>query len=700
MKFARFAAPFAALSLIVSACGPAAKQAETPLPTPVNVLGTAAKAMISELVLAPPSADAFTIRCDNSLDLMARMIADLEGRDDTAGATDIAFLDTLVNVGVSIGFGEASVIAEANPDPLIRESGATCQERTSDLLTRLSLSRPIYDRLVSIDAATLNEREAFLLARLLRDYRRAGIDKDEVTRDKVRSLNAELAEISSAFGKNLREIQGRVTLDSADDLIGLPQDYIDAHPPGEDGRIIITTDYPDTGPVFSYSPNEALRRDLLREANNRAWPENVEPLRQLLEKRYELATLLGYPNWAAYVTEDKMTGSPEVAEAFLSRVEAAATDAASIEYQRLLAKRVETEPDADTVPEWSGAYLSEQIRQSDYALNSQEVRQYFAYDNVRAGIFTLVEDLFGVQIATWEGAPVWDASVTAHEMHRNGMLVGRFYLDMHPRDGKFKHAAAFPIRVGPTSDGVPVYALLCNFPAGDHTTGLMEHQQVETFLHEFGHLIHGMFSAQPDFASLTMSNLEWDFIETPSQMLENWIWDYDTLARFAVNADGETIPRALVDKMNAARDFGTGLGTLRQLTYAYISLDYYNRPPDEVDLDQLWDVRQSALSPFETLPDTHRYASLGHLDGYSAIIYTYQWSLAIATDLFTVFETNGLRDTVTAERYRDLVLAPGSSKPAAQLVHDFLGRDWTPEAYEKKLIDAARAAPPKTKKKK
>jgi len=698
MKFLPLAVSLASLALVAAACTPAAKKAEVPDPAPVNVLETEAKAMMAQLIVAPASADAFTIRCDNSLDLMNKMIADMEARDAVAGAADIAFLDTLVNVGVSVGFGEASVIAEANPDAALREVGDTCRQRTSDVLTRLSLSRPVYDRLASIDPTALNPREAFLLARTLRDYRRAGIDKDEETRDKVRALNAELAEISTAFSKNLREIQGSVQLDSADDLIGLPQDYIDAHQPDENGKITITTDYPDTGPVFSYSPNEALRKDLLRQVNNRAWPENEEPLRQLLEKRYELATLLGYPNWAAYVTEDKMTGSPDVAEAFLARVEAAATDAAGIEHGRLLSKLNETQPDTSLVPEWSSAYLSEQIRQSDYALNSQEVRQYFAYDNVRAGIFALVEDLFGVQITTWDGAPVWDSSVTAHEMHRNGTLVGRFYLDMHPRDGKYKHAAAFPIRFGPTSDGVPVGALMCNFPAGDHTTGLMEHRQVETFLHEFGHLIHQMFSGQPDFASLSMSNLEWDFIEAPSQMLENWIWDYDTLARFAVNAEGETIPRDLVAKMNAARDFGTGLGMLRQLLYAGVSLNYYNRPPDEVDFDVIWDERQSALSPFEALPDVHRYASFGHLDGYSAIYYTYQWSLAISTDLFTEFEKNGLRDTATAERYRDLVLAPGSSRPAAQLVHDFLGRDWTPEAYEKKLIDAAKAAPPKTKK--
>ena len=690
MKFLPLALPLASLALIAAACTPAAKRAEVPAPAPVNALETEARAMMAQLIVAPASADAFTVRCDNSLDLVNKMIADMEARDATAGAADLKFLDTLTNLGYSIGYGEASVVAEANPDASLRDVADLCQQRTSDVLTRLSLSRPVYDRLAAIDTTTLNEREAFLLARLLRDYRRFGIDKDEETRDKVRALNAELAEISSEFSKNLREIQGSVQLDSVAALDGLPEDYIEAHQPDENGKITITTDYPDTGPIFSYSSNEALRKDLLRQINNRAYPENVEPLRRLLEKRYELATLLGYPNWAAYVTEDKMTGSPDVAEAFLARVEAAATDAAGIEHGRLLSKLNETQPDATLVPEWSSSFLSEQIRQSDYALDSQEVRQYFAYDNVRAGIFTLVEDLFGVEITTWDSAPAWDASVTAHEMHRNGELVGRFYLDMHPRDGKFKHAAAFPVRFGPTSDGVPVGVLMCNFPAGDHTTGLMEHRQVETFLHEFGHLIHLMFSGQPDFASLGMSNLEWDFIEAPSQMSQNWIWDYDTLAKFAVNAEGETIPRELVAKMNAARDFGKGLGTLRQLMYAGVSLNYYNRPPDEVDFNEIWDERQSALSPFETLPDVHRYASFGHLDGYSAIYYTYQWSLAISTDLFTEFEKNGLRDTATAARYRDSVLAPGSSKPAAQLVHDFLGRDWTPEAYEQFLINAAK----------
>lgn len=680
---------FASMTVLALAACTSAPEPMTLIPAPS--LEAQAHAIVSELVVAPVSAEAFTARCDSAIWLVNEMVTDLDTRTTPAGVDDIIFLDTLSAVGWSVGNGEAGIVSEANPDPAIRKAGEDCIQKFSDVFSNISLSRPIYERLASIDPATLSEDQAVVLARNLRDYRRSGVDKDETVREKVRALNAELSEISLEFNRNLREIQGSIKLDSAAELEGLPQDYIDARPPGEDGKITITTDTPDMGPIFGYSPNESLRKRLLEVSANRAWPENEAPLRRLLEKRYELAQTLGYPTWAAYITEDKMTGSPDVAADFLSKVEAAGREAARIEYDRLLAKQKEINPAATTVGEWSSRYLSEQIRLADYALDAQEVRQYFAYNNVRAGIFSMMEDLFEIEIRDWADAPVWHESVTAHEMYQDGVLVGRFFLDMHPRDGKFKHAAAFPIRVGPTRDGVPVASLMCNFPAGDHATGLMEHREVETFLHEFGHLIHMMLSGHAEFANLNMGGLEWDFIEAPSQMLENWVWDYDTLATFAMNAEGETIPQELVAKMNAARDFGTGINTLRQLVFAGVSLNYYNRPPAEVDFQAIWEERAAALSPFERLPDTHSYASFGHLDGYSAIYYTYQWSLAISTDLFTEFEKNGLRDKETALRYRDLVLAPGSSKPAADLVRDFLGRDWTPDAYERKLINAAKA---------
>ncbi len=679
------AASVAALSLLQACSVP-----DAPARSDRSKLSDEGMAMLKTLELAPASADAFTKRCDSALTQVEKMLTDLETRSGPAGVGDLKDYDSLLNLAVSVGYGEAAIIAEANPDAAIRATGDTCQQKTSDMTTRISLSRPLYDRLSSIDSTKLDARSAYFLKRTLGEYRHAGIDKDEPTREKIRGLNKDLAELSTEFNKNLREIQGSVKV-PPEDLLGLPEDYITNHPPGEDGFVTISTDYPDVFPIYTYSPDEALRKKLATEFLNRAYPENVASLRGLLEKRYELATTLGYDNWAAYITEDKMTGSPGVVSDFLESVEGAARNAAELEYNQLLEKQQELMPGATTVNDWSRTYLSELVRKSDYQLDSQEVRKYFAYNDVRDGIFSLVQDLFDVEIKPWDGAPVWQESVSGYEMYQNGELVGRFFLDMHPRDGKFKHAAAFPIRSGPTTDEVPVGALICNFPSGDHTTGLMEHSQVETFLHEFGHLIHDMFSGQPDYANLSMGNLEWDFIEAPSQMLENWVWDYETLATFAKDADGNTIPPELVEKMVAARDFGVGVGTLRQLLYANVSLDYYNRPPSEVDFDEIWDENQSKLSPFETLPDAHQYASFGHLDGYSAIYYTYQWSLAIATDLFSEFEANGLRNGETAKRYRNLVLAPGSSKPAAELVHDFLGRDWSPDAYEAYLLNAAEA---------
>lgn len=682
------AAASASAIALIGGCASSVDTGTNLLPDQAPLLAADAKAMIARLELAPDSAGSFEARCTGALGLTESMLADLAGRTGPASVADLQFFDTMSNLAYAIGYGEAGVLAEAHPDADVRKAGEDCQQKTSDVFSQISLSRPAYDRLASIDPATLDARSAYLLNRTLRDYRRAGVDKDEATRDKIRALNNELSALSTEFNRNLREIQGSIRV-APEALTGMPQDYINAHPPGEDGLVTITTDYPDLQPVFTYSPNDDLKRELMRVNQNRAYPENVAPLRGLLEKRYELATTLGFPNFAAYVTADKMSGSPETVRAFLSDIEAAARQAAGIEYARLLAKKQQTDPAATSVGDWSRAYLAEQIRQSDYNLNSQEVRKYFAYNDVRSGIFQLVEDLFGVEIRAWDSAPVWQEDVTAHEMYQDGVLIGRFFLDMHPRDGKYKHAAAFPIRFGPTTDGVPVAALMCNFPAGDHSTGLMEHGQVETFLHEFGHLIHMMFAAQPDYANLTMGAVEWDFVEAPSQMLENWVWDYDTLAKFAVDADGNTIPPELVAKMNAARDFGSGVNTLRQLILANTSLAYYDRPPAEVNLAE--DIRAwgAKLSLFEQLPETHSYASFGHLDGYSAIYYTYQWSKAISTDLFAVFEKNGLRDTATAASYRDLVLAPGSSKPAGEMIRDFLGRDWSPEAYEQQLIAAA-----------
>jgi thimet oligopeptidase len=309
------------------------------------------------------------------------------------------------------------------------------------------------------------------------------------------------------------------------------------------------------------------------------------------------------------------------------------------------------------------------------------VREYFSFGKVRQGVLDITSQMFGVtyrKIAT----PVWHASVEAYEMDdKDGNPIGRFYFDMHPREGKYKHAAAFPIRTGVEGQQLPEAALICNFPGADDPSALMEHSDVETFFHEFGHLVHHLFGGHQRWLGVSGFSTEWDFVEAPSQMLEEWGWDKAVLKRFAVNKAGETIPDHLIAKMQKARDFGKGLWVRHQMFYAALSLNYYNQDPSKIDLAAVAKAMQQEYSPFPYVRDTFFQYSFGHLDGYSAIYYTYMWSLVIAKDLFHVFEEKGLLNPDAASRYRKYILEPGGSKDAALLVKDFLGRDYTFDAF-------------------
>ena len=292
--------------------------------------------------------------------------------------------------------------------------------------------------------------------------------------------------------------------------------------------------------------------------------------------------------------------------------------------------------------------------------------------------------MFQVQIKPWK-TPVWDKLVEAYEMYDHGKLIGRFYFDSHPRPGKYEHANSVPLRAGTAAGQIPVGILVMNLPAGGHATGLMEHGDVETFLHEYGHLLHGIFGGQNQrWAAQSGVATEWDFVEAPSQMLENWVYDYDTLARFAVDASGTTIPRSLVDQMNKARYFSLGMDDMRQLGLTNVSLQYYlaPAPADLGAAARAFDSKYDTLPP---APSSQFQDAFSHLGGYAAAYYTYRWSIVIADDMFTQFAAHGLKDPATAARYRRLVLAPGGTRPAGELVADFLGRPISLDAYRANL---------------
>lgn len=629
------------------------------------------------------AAQAFIEKCKADIELATSYYERLA--QSRSPIPDLALLNQLNQLDIVLDrvAGTAQLYEYVHPQASMREAGSHCRKHLVGLITDISLSRPIYNRLVKVDSQQLNAINLRYWEKLVESFELSGVSQGKNERQRIRELNSEILNIGQEFNRIMREDVRTITVEPAL-LAGLPKDFIDAHPVNEQGLVTLTTDTPDYMPIMQYAHSDELRRKLYVAFRSRGYPQNNEVLTKLLQKRYELAKLLGFRNYAEYITSNKMIGTPESAADFIDKINQIAIPRAEEDYQALLKRLQQIQPGATEVDDWQKTYLENLIRTEVYEVDAQEVRRYFSYNKVKQGIFGLVQDLFGVRIQPWQ-TDVWHPSVEAYELWDGDQLLGQFYLDMHPREGKYQHAAHFGIREGVAGIQTPISALVCNFPGGDPHAALMEHDQVETFLHEFGHLLHSMFGGHQPWLALSGVSTERDFVEAPSQMLEEWVWDAQTLKTFATNEQGEVIPDGLIKKMNSGRDFGKGIFTRHQMFYAALSLNYYNQDPAEIDLDQIMIELQQQYSPFDYVEDTYLYANFGHLDGYSAMYYTYMWSLVIASDLFSEFEQAGLRNKDVAARYRRTILAPGGSKPAAELVEDFLGRPYSFEAFARQL---------------
>ena len=646
-----------------------------------SVLATAAAAApISPPILTgAPSAAAINQRCDMFVNRSTAMRKALETSKAAPSVnTTLTAYDHLYQL-LSDASGESTLYREVSPTATSRTAGEKCEVRIASEFTKLQLSRPIYEHIKAIKAPADDTATNYYLTRVIGAFERAGVGLDAAGRAKAQALADRDAKLNTEFAANIPKGQRTITATPAE-LDGLPQDFIDAHKPGADGKITLRTDYTDYIPVMTYAKSPALRERFYREYQLRAYPQNDAVLRDLINTRDEEAKLVGRPNYATLNFEDRMLNTPAKVQSLMDEMSAAAKPAGDRDYAKKLAALQQLQPGATKLQPWDNAYVSQLGQKQSYGYDRQEARKYFAYDNVRDGILKLTEDLFGVDIRPWK-TPTWDKLVESYEMYDHGELIGRFYFDSHPRPGKYEHANSVPLRTG-VAGQVPVGILVMNLPAGK---GLMEHGDVETFLHEFGHLLHGMFGGQnPRWAYQSGVATEWDFVEAPSQMLENWVYDYDTLKNFAVDASGKPIPRELVEKMNKARYFSLGMDDMRQLGLSNVSLQYYLGPAP-ADLGAAARTADAKYDMVPPAPYSQFQDAFSHLGGYGAAYYTYRWSIVIADDLFTQFQKNGLRDPATAKRYRELVLAPGGTKPAAELVQDFLGRPISIDAYRAKL---------------
>lgn len=594
--------------------------------------------------------------------------------------TMLMHLDAVVN--------DAALFSLTHPDEKVREAARAAEQQVQQFVTNLYLDRDVYEALKQVDAGQADSATQYFVMKTLRDFRRAGAEKEEDDREQIRKLNEQIVKTGQQFMRNIDEDVRSITLDSRADLAGLPGDWIEKHPANDDGLITVTTAYPDVNPFLKYARSPAARRELYVEFRNRGYPKNIAVLNELLTQRYKLARLLGYANYADYVTEDKMIESPANAQSFIDRVAAASEAAARRDYELLLARKREDDPAASSVEDWERAYYENLVKSERFDFDEQEARQYFNFDDVQQGIFDLTSHLFGVRYEPVKGLKLWDEKVTAWDLYDGDQRIARFYLDLHPRpeSQKYGHAACFPYRSGVLGKQLPQAVLVCNFPDPADTkdgVALMEHREFETYLHEFGHLIHHLFAGRQRWVGNSGITTEWDFVEAPSQMLEEWAWDAGTLQKFAKHyKTREPIPADLVKRMRDAREFGKGVDTRHQLFYASVSLNFYNRDPEGLDTTAELIELQKKYSPFGYVEDTHFQCSFGHLNGYSSIYYTYQWSKVIARELLSRFLKEGLMNEQTAQQYRQKVLEPGGSKKAAMLVEDFLGRPYSFDAFE------------------
>ena len=590
---------------------------------------------------------------------------------------------------LSLAGAQAGVLNSVAAAKAVRDQAQLEAQNVAMAGSALSLNRGVYDALAAINLDSIkppvSAATRHYLERTLLQYRLAGVDKDQATRDHLQSLHEKATKLSLDFSRNIQE-GGKTIAAAPEELDGLPQDYLERHKPDAGGKVTISTDQPDMQPVMTFASNAALRERMFLAYNTRAYPANQQLLLDLLGTRQEIATVLGFRSWADLATADQMMGSAANVRTFLARLNDASREGAVHEHKLILDFARQKQAGLEEIDITSRGYWYEQFRRSAFDFDSQSVRPYFPYERVEAGVLETAAKLFKIEFRR-SSAPGWDPAVSVFDVIEDGQLVGRFYLDMHPREGKDKWFSAAPVITGVRGRYLPEAALICNFPGGGPgDPGLMQYNDVVTFFHEFGHLMHAILGGRTEWAGVSGFATEGDFIEVPSQMLEEFFRDEKLLQAFAKHYEtGEILPAPIIRKMKLAGSFGRADWVRAQLYYTTLSLDLHDQDPAGIDLDEITQRLYKSLQPWTWLEGNRMYASFGHLTGYSSNYYTYAFDKVIALDFFGQFDPNDLLGCDAGARYRKSVLEQGGSKPGREMVRAFLGRDEEFAAFSKWL---------------
>jgi thimet oligopeptidase len=590
--------------------------------------------------------------------------------------------------------GLAGIATQVHPDSSVRAEGVRAEERVNRFRSEFDADPQVARAFAELDTTRLTPEERRLVARTLRVYRRAGADRDEAARARFRSLFETLERLSDRFQANLARDTTKVAA-TPDEVAGMPPDWVQAHERDAQGRVILTTTWSDIGAVTAYSLSRPLRKRMMIAFYRRGWPVNAVVLDSLLRVREEVAHLAGSPNWAAYQAETRMAGSPEAIRAFIARLQETAQPA----WKRLDARyreRLRRDDPSLTRLELSDFSLAaELIRREQFSVDKREIRSYFPFERVKQGVLAVASEFFGVEFRPVQ-VPVWHPSVEAYEVRQQGRLIGRFYMDLHPRPEKVPFGATFDLRAGITGRQLPEAMLVARFPGGTPgDPGLMDVTGVTgvtTFFHEFGHVMHWILSSR-SYASTGGWPEELDFVEVPSLMLEELVQQPAVLRRLSGRVeDGAPIPDELLQRMRAADAFSRPMQVAQYAALSTLSLELHDHPAGQVDPDSLARRAFASNLGVDLDPEMHVPTSFDHIGAapYSSAYYTFLWSQVIAKDLWSAFDPAHPLQARTIRRYRDTILRPGKSRPAAESVRQFLGRPFALASWQRWLEGGSR----------
>jgi thimet oligopeptidase len=639
---------------------------------------------------------------------MKNTIAKANAALDQIGAQDpgkVTFKSTVaalddVTYETSLAGNRATLIKETNTNPAMRTAAENAVKAFQDWVVGVDYRDDVYKAIKAFADTNpkLSGEDEKLLKETLRDYHRAGLELPPEQRKEVEELRKELSKLGTDFDTNIVKSNAPVMFSKAD-LDGLPESFF-ASPgikTGDDVYTVMANVTWQFNTVQENAKNEATRKQLYIVRETLAKDKNVPLLNQMLALRNEIALRLGYKSWDDYQTEVKMAKTGVNAEKYINDLVTGIQpkfDSEIAELQKL--KAADTNDPNAKIMVWDWRYYSNQLNKQKYAVDKEALRAYFPFQKVLAGMFNIYQSIFGLKFEKIVAPYKWfdDLQLYLVADSATGEPLGMFYLDMFPREGKFNHFAQFDIISGKLLPNGkyqrPTVALLCNFPpASGDAPSLMTHQDVETLFHEFGHALHSIVT-RAKYGRFAGTHVPGDFVEAPSQMLQNWVWDKKVLDTFAADYrdPSKKIPADIVKQLNDAKLANAGVLYRRQFAFASLDLALHDPHPEEMPYDSVAisnPILEKVFLPID--PSTTFVSYFGHLNGYDAGYYGYAWADAIAADMATVFEKakDGYLDKQAGMKLRREIYEPGDSRDVNESIEKFLGRKQSTEPFLKKI---------------